>query len=252
MLKLAMTSICEKTPGAAKKGSGLWWRHPFYQSRWKEWHAKWLQLVRNTPAEEEGSPATVLGRLARIGCDRDVAVRLAFLEASHKPAAQSELAKDTRRQQRIKRKLHQAGRRLWDAANILEEIVGDAPLIFVNPERINTARQLAEMCAHDLEVLLSPRSLELPPGHELFTLVAYVNACGGRPNYALVTDLLGVVYEALRRRSPTQDSISKEVQRFRRPDSILPELIEEETLRRTKSGELKEDLMACFPGETLP
>jgi hypothetical protein len=237
---------------AARKGSGLWWRHRFYQSQWKEWYAKWLELVRKTPVENEGGPAKVLAWLQKMQCDPDVALRLAFLEVSHKPAAQSELAKDTRRQQRIRRKLHQAGNRLWDGAQILDGAMRDAPLIFLKPETIDALREVAINCAHELEVLLWVHSPELPPGHELFTLAAYVNACSGNPNYALLTDLLSVVYEAHGRRAPTQDAITKQVQRFRKPDSMLHEVIEDDTSRRAKSGELKEDLLACFPAGTLP
>jgi hypothetical protein len=247
-----MTSTSQKTPAIIKKESFLWWRHPFYQSRWKEWHAKWLELVRKTPTEHEGGPAKALARLKEMQCDPDVSLRLAFLEASHKPAAQSELAKDTTRQQRVKRKLHQAGKRLWDGAQLLEEAMSDAHLIFIKPETIDALRELAINCAHELEVLLWVHSPEPPPGHELFTLAAYVNACSGNPNYTLLTDLLSVVYEAHGRRAPTQDSITKQVQRFRKPGSILPKVIEDDTSRRAKSGELKKDLLACFPAGTLP
>ena len=173
----------------------------------------------------------MLGQLAGVGCDREVVVRLAFLVASHKPAAQSELAKDTRRQQRIKRKLWQAGKRLWDAATMLEEAINDARLIFVKPEDIDPLWQLATMCAHDVQTLLWPRAVELPPGHELFTLVSYVTSCSGSQNYALVADLLNVVYEAYQRTPPSQDVISKQVQR---------------------SGELKQDLLTDYPGQILP
>lgn len=247
-----MPSMNQKTPDTIKKESFLWWRHQFYRSRWKEWHTRWLALVRKTPAEREGGSAKVLAQLKKMRCDPDIALRLAFLEASHKPAAQSELAKDTRRQQRIKRKLHQAGKRLWDGAQLLDEAMRDAPLIFVKPETIDALREVAINCAHELEVLLWVHSPEPPPGHELFTLAAFINACSGNPNYALLTDLLSVVYEAHGRRAPTQDAITKQVQRFRKPDSILPQVIEEDTARRAKSGELKEDLLACFPGGTLP
>jgi hypothetical protein len=232
--------------------SFLWWRHQFYQSRWKEWHAKWLELVRKAPAEREGGPARVLGQLTKIHCDPDVALRLAFLEAHHKPASQSELAKENARQQRIKRELNQSRKRLLEAALLLEQAAADVPLIFIQPENIGSLRTLADLCGHQVETLLWPHALELPPGHELFTLVAYVKSCSGNPNYLLVTDLLSVVYEAHGRRAPTQDAITKQVQRFRKPDSILPELIEEDTSRKAKSGELKEDLLTCYPDQTLP
>jgi len=235
-------------PDIIKKESFLWWRHQFYQSRWKEWHAKWLELVRKTPAEREGGPARMLGQLTEIHCDADVALRLAFLEAHHKPATQSELAKETKRQQRVKRKLNQSRKRLLEAALLLEQASADAPLIFIQPEKIGSSRTLADMCAHEIETLLRPRALELPPGHELFTLVAYVKSCSGNPNYALVTDLLSVVYEANGWRAPTQDAITKQVQRFRKLGLIIPELIEENTSQKERSGQLKKDLLTYYPG----
>lgn len=67
-----------------------------------------------------------------------------------------------------------------------------------------------------------------------------------------MTDLVNVVYEAYRRKPPTQDVISKQVQRFKKLESIIPELIEESTDERTKSGKLKKDLLAYYPGQILP
>src|ERR1019366_10062061 len=101
----------------------------------------------------------------------------------------------------------------------------------------SSLRTLAAMCSHEIETLLWPRALELPPGHELFTLVAYVKSCSGNPNYALVTDLLRVLYRVNGQGAPTQEAITKQVERFRKLDSIYPELIEADTLRKTQSGE---------------
>jgi hypothetical protein len=225
---------------------------------WAKWHQNWRTLLAKSPGSEseEDSPRKVLRGLSKIRCDPEIAVRLAFLVASHKPATQSELAKDTRRQQRIKRKLSQSGQHLLDGARLLKEVASDFPLIFITPEHIDAARQTAQMCAHELEVLLEPRALELPSGHELYTLVAYLKASSGEPNYALVTDLLGFVYRANRQGGPDQRALERKVQRFarpvNRPDSIIPQLIEEHTFEWAKSGELKKDLLACFPGEIFP
>jgi hypothetical protein len=246
-----MTCKNEETPVIIKKECFLWWRDEFYQSRLKQWHIKWLNLAANTPAEHEDGPVAALNKLTEINCDPDVALRLAFLEANHKPATQSELAKENARQQRIKRKLNQSRTRLLEAALLLEQAAADAPLIFIQPEKIGSLRTLADMCGHQIETLLWPRALELPPGHELFTLVAYVKSCAGNPNYTLVTDLLGVVYQAHGRRAPTQDAITKQVQRFRKAGLVIPEMVEESTSRRAKSGELKEDLLTCYPDQTL-
>lgn len=297
-----MTSTNEKTPAIVKKESFLWWRNQFYRSRWKDWHAKWLELAANTPKEHEDGPEAVLGKLTRISCDPDVALRLAFLEATHKPATQSELAKENARQQRIKRKLGQSRSHLWKAmagpvqvtksqvakdntqqqhirrkldqyrkhvlkaALELERALSDASLIFikrehidslrasadtVKPENVYSLKPLVDMCGHEIETLLWPRELEPPPGHELFTLVAYVKACSGNPNYALVTNLLRVVYQAHGRTAPTQDAIEKQVQRFRKLDSIQPGLIEESTAQRAKSGELRRELLTCYPDQAL-
>jgi hypothetical protein len=95
----------------------------------------WVVYARDTPADHQGSPAKVVDELAGIHCDPEVALRLAFLEVSHRPRAQSVLAKDTPRQQRIKRKLRQARKKVLDAAQLLEEARSDAPhFIFVTPE----------------------------------------------------------------------------------------------------------------------
>lgn len=193
----------------------------------------------------------MLGRLTENNCDPEVALRLAFLEASHKPATQSELAKDNERQQRIRRKLDQSRRRLLKTALELEQAAADLELIFIKPEDIGSLRALAEMCSHAIETLLWSHALELPPGHELFTLAAYVNACSGKPNRSLVTDLLAVVYCAYGRKPPTQDAIEKQVQRFRKPGSIIPELIEDTTSQWEKSGELRKDLLTYYPDQTL-
>ena len=241
-----MTSTNEKAPAIIKKDF-LWWRHEFYRSRWKVWRAKWLELVSNTPAGYKGDPVAVLGNLKEIKCDPDVALRLAFLEASHKPATQSKLAKKNTRQQSIRRKLDQSRKRLLKTALELEQAASDLQLIFIKPEEIDSLRTLAEMCRHEIETLLWSHELELPPGHELFTLAAYVNACSGKPNHSLVMELLDVVYCAYGRMPPTKDAIEKHLQRFRKPGSIIPELIEDTTSQRGKSGDLRKDLLTYYP-----
>src|ERR1700691_4730555 len=115
-----MASGPENTPSSTEKRSLLWWRHEFYRPGWKQWYANWLKLAAEIPADHIDSPAAVLARLTEANCDPDVALRLAFLEASHKPATQSELAKDNRRQQRIKRKLRQSRDHLWKAIGLVQ------------------------------------------------------------------------------------------------------------------------------------
>jgi hypothetical protein len=247
-----MASEPENTASSTEKRSLLWWRHEYYRSRWKQWYENWRKLLCNSPATGEDSPRTVLDKLSSLGGDPEIAVRLAFLVASHKPLTQSELAKDTRRQQRLRRKLRQAGQRLLDSARLLEEAANDFPLIFIGPEQINAATHIAQLCGHEFSELLEPRALELPSGHELFTLSCYVKAATGKQNHKLVTDLLDIVYRADRQRGPTQDSLEKQVQRFASMDSIYPDEINEDTSKRVNSGELKEDFLACFPGEIFP
>jgi hypothetical protein len=288
--------------------SFLWWRHPLYRLRWQQWHASWLELADTTPASYEQSPTDVLRRLKEVDCDPDVALRLAFLVASRKPATKSELAGDNERQQRIKRKLKQARARLLKAeacgqeqealskiasddmgqqrstrkvaqaqnhiekaALELELALSEVSLIFikhedidslrtlsdtVEPENVDSLKRLIYICSCEIETLLWPRAVELAPGHELFTLVSYVTACSGDPQFAIVTDLLAVArqaYDLMRPASdgptepPTQDAIEKQVQRFRKLDSIQPELIEEYTAQRAKSGELRHELLICYP-----
>lgn len=150
------------------------------------------------------------------------------------------------------------------AALELEEALSDVPLIFVTradirslramsdavkPESVDTLKRLIDMCSHELETLLWPRAVELAPGHELFTLVSYVKACSGEPNFPLVTDLLNVVYEAHGRWPARLKAIEKQVERFAKLNSIQPELIEETTRQRANSGELKQELLACYPDQ---
>lgn len=292
--------------------SFLWWRHPFYRLRWKQWHIKWLELAGTTPASHEDSPAGVVARLKEVHCDPDVAMRLAFLVASEKPATKSELVGQNARQQHIKRKLSQARNYLRKAAfglmnaalpelatehekiasklaqsrsylrkaaGELELALSDVPLIFIKPTDVESLKALIEMtnpqdvavwkrlqdlagsCDHEIVTLLWPRAIELHPGHELFTLESYFSACSGDPHFSLVTDLLAVANEAydLGRSSTdgtteplTQDAIEKKVQRFRKVDSIQPGLIEESTAQRAKSGELRRELLACYPDQALP
>ena len=75
----------------------LWWRHPFFRLRWGQWHTNWRKLASVAGAHDLGGVTHVLSQLAQANCDPDVALRLAFLEASQKPTAKSELAGDNKR-----------------------------------------------------------------------------------------------------------------------------------------------------------
>lgn len=288
----------------------LWWRHPFFRLRWKQWHTNWRKLSSSAGAHDLGGITYVLSQLAQANCDPEVALRLAFLEASQKPTTKSELAGDNKRQQRIKRRLIQARNHLWKAMALrrelasqhdlpksdpsqrrvtrkvdqarnhianasleLEQALSNLSLIFIKPtdveslkamadvadaQSIVSLRILAQMCDHEIEVLNWPRAIELPPGHELFTLMSYITACSGEPHFALATDLLDKVYQTYDTiRSPasdppTQEAIEKQVQRFRKLKVryiVLIDLIEESTARRAKSGELRRELLACFPDQ---
>jgi hypothetical protein len=295
-------------PRSLSQGKSLlWWRHPFYRWRWKQWRLNWQKLSDRTPAGCKEGPAGGLRSLKEAHCDPDVALRLAFLVASEKPATKSELARQNERQQRIKRKLSQARNYLLKAAfglmnaalpelangdkkmarklaqcrnylrkaaGELEQALSDVPLIFIKPKDVEALKasvvltnpqdaalwirlqDLARMCDHEIETLIWPRAVGLHPGHELFTLVSYFTACSGAPNFSLVTDLLAVANEAYDLARPatdgtteplTQDAIEKKVQRFRKLDSIQPGLIEESIAQRAKSGELRRELLACYP-----
>lgn len=294
-----MSSADKKTAVVAKKESLLWWRHPFYRSRWKQWHTKWLELADRMPANLKASPANLIARLRKAQCDPEVALRLAFLEASYKPATQSQLAKDNQRQQRLNRKLGPSRDKLWKAmlrlaqvtagteggdtkeprtkrkldryrkhilkaALELDEVLLDVPLIFVTladidslramsdtikPENLDSLKELVENCNHEIQTLLWPRAVELASGHELFTLVPYIKACCGEPNFPLATDLLKAVYEAYGRWPPSREAIEKQVERFSKMKSIQPEVIEDSTLKRANSGELRQDWLACYPDQ---
>jgi hypothetical protein len=303
---LYSSSVQHLSPSSPSPGKSLlWWQHPFYRLRWKQWRLNWRKLADRSPAKK--GPGGVLRSLEEVQCDPDVALRLAFLVASDKPATESELVGQNARQQRLKRKLIQArnylrkaafglmnaalpelatedkkiagelaqcGNYLRKAAGELEQALSDVPLIFIKPKDVESLKasveltnlqdtalwirlqDLARMCDHEIETLIWPRAVELHPGHELFTLVSYFTACSGAPNFSLVTDLLAVANEAYDLARPatdgtmeplTQDAIEKKVQRFRKLDSIQPGLIEESTAQRAKSGELRRELLACYP-----
>jgi hypothetical protein len=157
----------------------LWWRHPFFRLRWKQWYANWRKLAGAVEAHDEGGVAHVLSQLAQANCDPEVALRLAFLEASQKPTTKSELAGDNERQQKIRRKLTQARNRLWKAMALhlelasqprsdtgqrritrkvsqarnhiekaaleLEHAFSDVTLILIKPERIESLKAMADM-----------------------------------------------------------------------------------------------------------
>jgi len=91
------------------------------------WHKSWLKLADEIPAKHTDSPADMLSRFTEVHCDPDVILRLAFLEASHKPSTQAELAKDNKRQQRIKRKLGQSRSHLWKAMGTLAQVTQSIP-----------------------------------------------------------------------------------------------------------------------------
>lgn len=298
---LTVSSTNKKTLAEAKKQRHLWWRHPFYRTSWDQWRVNWQKLADRVQANIENGPAGVLRSLKDAHCDPDVALRLAFLEASHKPATQSELVKDNARQQYLRRKLSQSRGHLrkalvalaqltpcnfqkgnkkkrrinrkpdeyrnhvLKAARELERALSDIPLIFISradilslrtmsdavkPENVTALKSLVDMCTHEGETLLWPRAVELAPGHELFTLVSYVKACSGGPNFPLVTDLLNFVYAAHGQRSASREAIEKQVERFAKLNSIQPALIEDSTRQRANSGELRQELLACYPDQS--
>jgi hypothetical protein len=194
--------------------------------------------------------------------------------------AVSKIASDDKGQQRSTRLAARAQNHIEKAALELERALSDISLIFIKredidslralsdtirPENVDVLKRLIYMCSSESEILLWPRAVELAPGHELFTLVSYVTACSGDPHFALVTDLLAVAREAYDLMAPatdglteppTQDAIEKQVQRFRKlklesgEDSIQPELIEESTSQGAKSGELRGELLSCYPDHT--
>lgn len=310
---LTMSAADKKGP--VREESFLWWCHLFYRLRWKQWHINWLKLA-HASANDTGGPEDVLARLREAHCDPDVALRLAFLEASQKPATKSELAGDNKRQQLIKRKLNQSREHLLKAEALgqeqaaqseiagsdrdqrrialkvgqtrnhmlkagheLELALSDLSLSFIKRSDVDSLRALAEtvkpmnvvslerliyMCDCEIQTLLWPRAVELPPSHELFTLVSYVTACSLKPHFELVTDLLNAAYQAYdpmrsptadSAHAPTQEAIEKQVQRFRELKArytVLIDLIEESTAKRAKSGELRQELISCYPDQSLP
>jgi hypothetical protein len=173
-------------------------------------------------------------------------------------------AEDKKTGNYFNRKKAQYQNHILKAVNNLRQAMSLVRLIFIKPTDIDSLRELSKtlkpenhqslnsvnsMISYELETLLWSHALELPPGHELLTLAAYVKASSGRPNLPLMTEFVGMVYNASQRRAPTSDAIEKTLQRFRKVDSIIPDCIEKSTAERAGSGELKQDLLACFPGQ---
>lgn len=177
-------------------------------------------------------------------------------------AALPEIAKGNKKQ--AQRKLAHSKNHILKAALELNRALSDIPLIFIKSEGVDSLKaianvtdpqdvdlwmrlqSLAAMCDHEIETLLWARTIEPPPGHELFTLLSYVKACCGKPNFKLVNDLLTVAHEAYETDQPASDPHDK-VKQFRKLDSVQPDLIEEYTALRAKSGELKRELLTYYP-----
>jgi hypothetical protein len=147
-----MASTLDNSVSISNRFSRIWWGKTFYRERWSKWRENWQKLLSNSPATGKTSPRKLLDDLTAKRCDPEIAVRLAFLVASHKPLAQSELSKDTKRQQSLRRRLKQAGQRLLDSARLLEEARADFPLRFIQPEHTNTLREIAQLCGHEDEI----------------------------------------------------------------------------------------------------
>jgi hypothetical protein len=163
---LYSSSVQHLSPSSlSPEKSLLWWRHPFYRLRWQQWHTSWLELADTIPANYEKGPTGVLRRLKEVHCDPDVALRLAFLVASQKPATKSELAGDNKRRQRIKRKLEQAWGRLSKAEacgreqEALSKVANDYKGRQRIRDKVGQAQNHIEQAALELERALSEISL---------------------------------------------------------------------------------------------
>lgn len=163
---------------------------------------------------------------------------------------------------RVDRKTVEYRSHVLEAAAELEKALSEMQLIFVTPadiqllretsetiaaDNLDVLKKLVDMCNHALEALLWSRAVEPDPGHELYSLVSYVKACSGAPDFPLVSDLLDAVYRAHERWPPTRGAIEKQAERFSKVHSFQAEGIERSTLERIKSGALRQELLTCYP-----
>jgi hypothetical protein len=229
-----------------------------------------LRLAFLVASERPATKSELVGQNARqqrikrkLSQARNYLVKAAF---GLMETALPEIAKCNKKQ--VQHKLNQSHGYILKAAAELEQALSETSLIFIKPEDVDSVKavanvanpqdgalwtrlqDLASMCDHEIQTLLWPRTVELAPGHELFTLVTYVKACSGEPHFPLVNDLLNLVYEANDGSPPTREAIEKQVERFSQLNSIQPKVIEDTTLERANSGELRQELLACYPDQS--
>jgi hypothetical protein len=195
-------------PEPEDMGWPWWWTHPYYRQRWDFWYPRWQQTARRFEIEE------TLKKFDQIGCDRVVLVRLAFLQASHKPPDPPMITSKTLRH--VRTSMQQTKKAFARGKRHIEYLSGKLPFPnFAFEEAIRSVSWLVAWCdgvpTTAYEIAQAP-----PPDFELYFLVAYVNSFDKGPQYALVTDLLQAVYEPFEPdcTAPTEGAISRKLQRF--------------------------------------
>lgn len=156
----------------------------------------------------------------------------------------------------------------------LQRAMLEMPLIFIQQEDINALKtkadlttlgklgalkylqKLASMCDYEMETLLWPRVLELPPHYELVMLVSYIKNCSGKAHYSLVADLLAeadgacdLVRSVIGNPTEplTENAIDKRIGQVKEFYSFGPEQIEHHMARWANSGDMRRDLLTLYP-----
>jgi hypothetical protein len=208
---------------------GYFTEDPYYRSHWQSWIENWK--VWRSCDDGTKSFDQAMDRLARIGCDTDVVLRLAFFEFCHKPRKRNPLSRDAKKQQQVKRWFEQVENRLTQASSLLKRIASVTPLKFVEHNEFQDLNKLVWLVRCDRWTLLDP--CDLPSNLELFVLATYVNSFGRGRQYDALIDVLHEVYQAGTLKPPSEEKITKDIQRF-------------EKLRTRKREGLPEQLLDVY------
>lgn len=226
---------------------------PYFKRLWREWIAKWKR--RRSPGALFDR---AMYRLHQIGCDRDVVLRLAFIEFCHHPRPGKPLSKNPKKQQRLRRALEQAERHLIQAASLLRSVDTIQGLMMIPNNRIADLSDVAAKCRDERRYLMA-WFCDLPTAYELFFLATYVSSFGHGQRYRDITNVLHEVYTTGKRRPPTQQKISRAVGRFRDlrtyvskrypeiPEDLreFPDFVENKVKRDRET--MREEFLAAFP-----
>jgi hypothetical protein len=135
-------------------------------------------------------------------------------------------------------------------------------LWLVGPKDIEAVAEITQRCVEQARSLRESLYLGLPENYELFTLAAYVRVTTGKAHLNALIDLVQQGYAAHGRRLrhvPTQETLSKRINRFRKPEGFplgpdfprgattIPEGLQDRIREVVDSGELRQTLLSDYP-----